>query len=267
MNAGSLRSAAHQARPLPRSSETLPIRSSYGSPAARRTRLIALDEIDEAGVHAARVGEQAHDSTQHLVELERRGDGRDDPRENVVAACGDRCHAGIVERDDRVKADQECAVATASSSDHARSDPAAASPSATKPGRRHTTPPPLLPGEPGHVGAERAARVVDPEIERRRGAAVDPRHVADAELRRRVAREHRPGDAGEPEHEKRQHVRQRQQQPGGRERDRAERESPPADAIGEAAGERPEQDRSARAGRRGWRRRARARTVAPRAGR
>ena len=63
--------------------DQVPVRISRGP----QHQAVALDEIDEAGVNSARVGEQAHDSAQHLVDLERRGDGGDDPRQNVVAAC------------------------------------------------------------------------------------------------------------------------------------------------------------------------------------
>ena len=42
-----------------------------------------LDEVDEARVNGARLGEQAHDRAKHLVELERRRNGRDDLGEEV----------------------------------------------------------------------------------------------------------------------------------------------------------------------------------------
>ena len=94
------------------------------SPAARRTSDLVLDQVDEAGVHGACVGEEPHDGTKNLVEVECRGDGRDDPREDGVALCDDRCHDGIVERRPRqikVRSGRELVI------------PAAASPSATKP--------------------------------------------------------------------------------------------------------------------------------------
>ena len=124
---------------------------------------------------------------------------------------------------------------------------------------------PVLPGEPRQIGAERAAGVVDAEVEgasRRRGRARD---VADTELRRGVAREHR-GDAREPEHEQRQHVRQRQQRRRRRRADGAECEPAPTDPVCEAPRERPGEHRSARAGRRGSPPPPSTRTAAPRAG-
>ena len=46
---------------------------------------VVLDEVDETRVHRARVREQPHDRAEHLVELEARADGGDDPREDVAA--------------------------------------------------------------------------------------------------------------------------------------------------------------------------------------
>ena len=47
---------------LARSSATLPAWRSYGGDAARRTsRVVVLDEVDEARVDAARVGHEPHD--------------------------------------------------------------------------------------------------------------------------------------------------------------------------------------------------------------
>ena len=111
-------------------------------------------------------------------------------------------------------------------------------------GRTHgsdSRPPPGLPGETGEIGAERPRCVVDAEVEGARGTAVDPGDVADTELGRRVAREHRNGDAGQPEHEQRQHVRQRQQNAGRGDHDGAESEPAPADPVRDPAGQRPDE--------------------------
>ncbi len=86
MNAGSPCSAAHHARPSPRSSATLPDLALV----RRRRRaqdelLVVLDEVDEARVHAARVRHEPHDRGQHLVELERRRDRRDDLLQELLA--------------------------------------------------------------------------------------------------------------------------------------------------------------------------------------
>ena len=87
MNAGSPRSAAHQASPSPRSKATLPdlalVRRRRG--AQHEPLAVVVDEVDEAGVDAARVGHQPDDGPQHLVELERRRDRRDDLVEELLA--------------------------------------------------------------------------------------------------------------------------------------------------------------------------------------
>ena len=46
---------------------------------------VVLDEVDEAAVDAARVRHEPHDGRQHLGELDRRGDGRDDLLEELLA--------------------------------------------------------------------------------------------------------------------------------------------------------------------------------------
>ena len=46
---------------------------------------LVLEQVDEAGVHAARVRHEPDDGRQHLGELERRGDGRDDLLEKLLA--------------------------------------------------------------------------------------------------------------------------------------------------------------------------------------
>ena len=46
---------------------------------------VVLEEVDEARVDAARVGHEPHDRGQHLGELERRGDRRDDLLEELLA--------------------------------------------------------------------------------------------------------------------------------------------------------------------------------------
>lgn len=92
MNAGSLRSAAHQASPRPPLQGDPADQSVVGIAGGAQHEVVSLDEVDEAGVHATRVGEQAHDGAQYLVELERRADGRDDPCQNLVAADGAHRH-------------------------------------------------------------------------------------------------------------------------------------------------------------------------------
>ncbi len=46
---------------------------------------VVLDEVDEAAVDAARVRHEANDGRQHFGELDRRGDGRDDLLEELLA--------------------------------------------------------------------------------------------------------------------------------------------------------------------------------------
>ena len=95
MNAGRRCSTAHQASPSPRAeldlSDEVTVRVGRGS--EHQPLAGVLDEVEEAGVHGARVREQPDDRTQHLVELERRGDGRDDASEKRVLAVpdGHRC--------------------------------------------------------------------------------------------------------------------------------------------------------------------------------
>ena len=84
--------------------------------------------------------------------------------------------------------------------------------------QRRRRPTPRCHARPGRYAPSAPSAVVDAEVERRRGAAIDPRHVADPELRRRHAREHRRRDAREAEHDQRQHVRQRQEHARSRRR-------------------------------------------------
>ena len=84
--AGSRCSAAHHARPSPAGSSICPTSASYGSDAARRTSCaLVLDEVDEAAVHALASRQQPHNGRQHLVELERRRDRRDDLLQELLA--------------------------------------------------------------------------------------------------------------------------------------------------------------------------------------
>ena len=45
---------------------------------------VAVEEVDEACVDRARVREQPHDGVEHLLEVERRGDRRDDRGEKTL---------------------------------------------------------------------------------------------------------------------------------------------------------------------------------------
>ena len=59
---------------------------------------LGVDQVDEAGVDAARVGEEADDRVEHVVELEGRADGAHDREERVVVPSGGRVgrHVRIV---------------------------------------------------------------------------------------------------------------------------------------------------------------------------
>ena len=50
---------------------------------------VAVEQVDEAGVNRARLREQAHDALEHLSELERRPDRRDDLVEKALLDAGD----------------------------------------------------------------------------------------------------------------------------------------------------------------------------------
>ena len=52
-------------------------------------RPVVLDEVDEARVHGARIGQEPDDRGEHLVQLERRGDRRDDAAEERFLASPD----------------------------------------------------------------------------------------------------------------------------------------------------------------------------------
>ena len=86
MNAASPCSIAHQASPSPRE---LDLADEWR---VRRRRcpqdesaLIAVEQVDEARVDRARLGEQAHDSVEHVFEIEGRPDRGDDLVEEALS--------------------------------------------------------------------------------------------------------------------------------------------------------------------------------------
>ena len=89
--AGSRCSAAHQARPSPLGSSIRPgeLRIRLRRRPEDEPRPVVLDEVDEARVHGARVGQEPDDRGEHLVQLERRGDRRDDAAEERFLASPD----------------------------------------------------------------------------------------------------------------------------------------------------------------------------------
>ena len=190
-------------------------------------------------MHGARLGQQAHDRAKHLVELERRRDGRDDLGEEV--ALGANAHG-----DERTEAGDRSPVLRRSAT-----SPAAASASAPRPQAATPPQPARSQASPGQVGAERAEAVVRAEVQGARRAAIRARNVTDAELRSGVAGEGCGRDAPEPDDDRRQGAREGQQDADGRHDDGARGEPPPAVALGDPAGQRarhahdPEQEHEA----------------------